>query len=240
MVKKLLFVLTVIRMDQDSVLRRILVCRLCTFIEKRDSCRKNSTRSPIFDILNVAITFGLFETIKNMVLSGEKIMSKKGWSKLVWERVWYLEDSNWRAANTILKDNDLLSMVMGDTKYLSWWYLSDMDYKCTKMCETMSKLICHASRLKQDDYRLKGLPMSNRTCVLCDMYCIESIVHIVNQCPFYCRERTAMYDRIYEKCPNAENAFKNDPQYIPYYMLGRRIQNFEENEMIWLWRISGE
>ena len=72
------------------------------------------------------------------------------------------------------------------------------------------------------------------------LYCIESIVHIVNQCPFYCRERTAMYDRIYEKCPNAENAFKNDPQYIPYYMLGRRIQNFEENEMIWLWRISGE
>ena len=77
MVKKLLFVLTVIRMDQDSVLRRILECRLCTFIEKRDSCRNNSTRSPIFDILNVAITFGLFETIKNMVLSSEKIMSKK-------------------------------------------------------------------------------------------------------------------------------------------------------------------
>ena len=168
-------------------------------------------KSPIFDIMNVAITFCLFETIKSMVLDGGKIMSKGGWSRLVWERAWQLENSNWRAANIILKDNDLLSMVMGDTKYLTWWYLSDIDYKCTKMCETMGKLICHASRLKQDDYRLKGLSMSNRTCVLCDMYCIESIVHIVNQCPFYYDERKAMYDMIYKECPSAEKAFMNEP-----------------------------
>ena len=134
----------------------------------------------------------------------------------------------------------LFAYHMGDTKYLSWWYLSDIDYKCTKMCETMGKLICHASRLKQDDYRLKGLLMSNRTCVLCDMYCVESIVHIVNQCPFYQNERNEMYNMIYKECPNAENAFMSDPQIIPYYMLGRRIPNFDENEMVCLWYISGE
>ena len=105
--------------------------------------------------------------------------------KLIKAKNAYLEDANWRAANVILRDNDLSNLTMGDFKYLTWWYISDLDYRSTRMCEIMSKIICHASRLKRDDFRLKGLPMSNRTCVLCDMFCIEDVLHIVNQCPFY-------------------------------------------------------
>ena len=62
-VKKLLFILTVIRMDRDSVLRRILESRLQIFIENQELCQRNPMRSPILDILNVAITFGLFEIV---------------------------------------------------------------------------------------------------------------------------------------------------------------------------------
>ena len=58
---------------------------------------------------------------------------------------------------------------------------------------------------KKDNFRLKGLPMSNRTCIMCDMYCIEDIVHIINQCPYYFTERNHhrndMYNRIYGECP---------------------------------------
>ena len=47
-----------------------------------------------------------------------------------------------------------------------------MGYRLIKMCETMAKIVCYASSLKRDEYRLKGLIMSNRTYIMCDMNCI--------------------------------------------------------------------
>ena len=46
--------------------------------------------------------------------------------------------------------------------------------------------------------------MSNRTCIMCDMYCIEDIVCIINQCPYYFTERNDMYNRMYGECPRME------------------------------------
>ena len=87
-VKKLLFILTILKMDQDCVLRRILTSRMQIFISDKERCRENIQRSPVFDIFNVAIVYGLFEVIKDMTLNGSKIMSKRSWSNLIWERAW--------------------------------------------------------------------------------------------------------------------------------------------------------
>ena len=95
--------------------------------------------------------FGLVQAIRDMAMNIIPVTSKRAWSRLVWERAWKLHDANWSAANTVHKDNDLLIMTMGDTRYLTWWRISDMDYKLVKMCETMSKIVCHASLLKRDD-----------------------------------------------------------------------------------------
>ena len=184
-VKKLLFLMTILKMDQDCVLRHILTSRMQIFISDKERCRKNIHRSPVFDILNVAITYGLFEVIKDMTLKGTKILSKRSWSNLIWESAWLLENTNWRASNIILKDNDLLTLTKGDSRYLTWWCLSDLDHRFMRMCEVMGKIVCHTSRLKWDDFRLKGLPLSNRACGFCDMFCVEDIIHIINQCPYY-------------------------------------------------------
>ena len=75
------------------------------------------------------------------------------------------------------------------------------------MCETMSRIICHASLLKKYDLSLKGSTMSHKTCTMCNLYCIEDIIHIISQCPYYHKERTEMYNEIYRKCPKAKDVF---------------------------------
>ena len=227
-------------MEPQNTVKKIFELRLTQFSCDMIKSRENRFRSPVFDILNVAIKFGLYEAIKDMTLQKIPLPSKKRWSTLVWQRAWNLEDINWRASNMIHQDNDLLALTIGDSRYLSWWHLCDIDYRLINMCENLSKIVCHASLLKRDDFRLRGMTMSNKTCIHCSMYCIEDIMHIINQCPFYDSERNSMYDEIYKICPNAKRLCEKEIGLVPYFLLGRRIPEMEENELIWFWSISGE
>ena len=164
--------------------------RLDVYDKDKEKCRKNIYKSPCFELLKVATNFGVYKSVKEMIRNKKTIFSKRAWSILVWERAWQMEDANQRASNLILKDNQLLMSISKDTRYLSWWRMSDVDYKLTGMCETMCRLICHASLLKSDDFRLKCSPLSNRTCTKCDMYRIEDIVHVITQYIFRMSEMT--------------------------------------------------
>ena len=238
--KKLIFILTILKMDPTNIIRQIFGLRFATFCENPRNGRTNKYRSPIFDLLNVAISFGLFNVIQEMINGTSPIVSKTAWSKIIWERAWRLDDADWSASNFLFKDNDLLALTVGKTRYLSWWYISDMDYRYIKMCETMAKIICHTSRLKRDDFRLKGSPMSTRTCTMCNMYCIEDILHLLTQCPFYHEDRDNMYKEIFKECPNAAKSFEEYRGETPYFLLGRRIPLWEDNELLRLWCISGK
>ena len=146
-VKQLLFIRSILKMDPDNVIRKIFDLRLKIFCDNLTECRKNRFNSLIFNLLDLAITFGVFKSIQDMVNVKIPVASKRVWSKLIWDRAWKLEDANWQASNLILKDIDLLINTMGETKYITWWSISDMDYRLMSMCEDMSKLVCHASRL---------------------------------------------------------------------------------------------
>ena len=239
-VKKLLFILSVLKMDPRNILRTVFTTRPLEFDGKMVESRQNSFGSPIFDILNVAIIFGVYNSVKMMFLNELSVVSKKAWSKLIWERAWTLEGANWIASNAILKENDLLTMTVGSSRYQTWWKISDSDYRLTGMCETMSKIICHASLLKSDDVRLKGMPTSNKTCIMCDHYCIEDIRHILIQCPYYHVERSEMYEEIFIKCPNAKRIFEQNRENAIFFLLGREIPFLGEEEMYTLWCISGK
>ena len=71
------------------------------------------------------------------------------------------------------------------------------------------------------------------------MYCIESISHIINQCPFYQPQRVEMYDEIYKNCPNAKGIFQENAGNVLNYLLGKIVPSMEEYEMLYLWCISG-
>ena len=225
-------------MEPDNVLRKIFELRLKVFCDNIPECRRNRFNSPVFNLLDTAIIFGVFNTISEMCTGKSPIISKRAWSKLIWDRAWKLEDANWRAANIIHKDNDLLVRTIGETRYLTWWTISDLDYRLVRMCEDLSKLICHASLLKRDDYRLKGLTMSNKTCTNCDQYCVEDIVHIIMQCPYYQRDRDEMYDEMYNKCPNAMNVLDKESFNVAYYLLGKKMDSIDDNEM-YFWCLAG-
>ena len=101
----------------------------------------------------MATAFAFFRNCERHDSKQDRACVKKGMVKF-----------NMGASNIIKRDNNLLLSTIGDTRYLAWWKISDLDYRLTGMCETMSRIVCHTSLLKKDDYRLKGLPMNNRTC----------------------------------------------------------------------------
>ena len=238
-VKQMLFVRSILKMDPENVVRKFFEVRLKSFCKNVEVCRLNKFRSPIFNILSIAMVFGVLGPICSMVEGQVPLVSKKAWSDLIWARAWKLDDASWLASNSILNENDLLTRTIGETRYLTWWVISDYDYRLMQVCEDMSKIVSHASQLKRDDYRLKGLTMSARTCTNCDHFCIEDITHIVLQCPYFNEDRTMMYDGIFSNCPNAEKVFKEESANIIYYLLGKKIPSFEDEEMLRLWCISG-
>ena len=107
-VKQLLFIRSILKMEPDNIIRKFFELRLKFFCENTLECRINRFKSPIFNLLDVAVIFGVFNTIQEMCTGKIPIASKRAWSKLIWDRAWRLEDANWHASNLILKDNDLL------------------------------------------------------------------------------------------------------------------------------------
>ena len=224
-------------MEPGNIVRVIFGLRLKAFCNNLEESRKNRFRSPIFNILDVAVIYGVLGPIQDMTEGKIPVVSKRAWSQLVRDRA--SKDANWRATNFIYKDNDLLMNTLGETRYLTWWAISDLDHRLVRMCEDLSKIICHASRLKRDDFRLKGLTMSNKTCINCDLYCIEDVCHIVTQCPFYQDDREMMYDEIFRRCPSVKDALSDDHSNILYYLLGKKIKVLGDEEMLCFWCISG-
>ena len=76
-------------------------------------------------------------------------------TKIVWDRGWSLEDTYWSLEARLYRDLDLLVRVCSGPKYLKWWALSNKYPHMIRICEKVSKLICHASLLKCDGVRLK-------------------------------------------------------------------------------------
>ena len=95
-IKKLLFVLTMISMEANNMLRIVFNERVKQYINNNDLGRRNFHNSPIFEMLNVAARFGLLQQILEMTLGNAEVFSKPAWSKLVWERGWNLDDLCWK------------------------------------------------------------------------------------------------------------------------------------------------
>ena len=99
----------------------------------------------------------------------------------------------WNVQFCVIKNLDMIGEVNAKCKYLTWWYLSGKCPTSMKACETVARLVCHASLLKTDDVRLKNLNRSERVCSLCDLYEDDNVRHLVMQCPKLQSERTAMF-----------------------------------------------
>ena len=44
---------------------------------------------------------------------------------------------------------------------------------------------------------------------------------------------------MYKRCPNAKKTFEENRGEAPYFLLGKRISFWDEDELLLLWTISG-
>ena len=166
-------------------------------------------------------------------------MSKTSWSKLVWEKAWSLDDAYWKSLIAPTDDSNILYITIGVPRFLSWWQISDNCPRHTKMCESLARLVCKASLLKSDDYRLKGLTPSNRVCNNCDLYAPENVNHLLMQCPAMEDDRVKLYHSLSLIDPSIEERMKNEPQNVFIWMLGGCMEGLEIDLMTRFWITFG-
>ena len=65
--KKLIFIMTILIMDDDCIYKNILKIRATQFNDDINAGIINQGDSPIFDWLRVSIIFGLYEVVMNMI-----------------------------------------------------------------------------------------------------------------------------------------------------------------------------
>ena len=130
--------------------------------------------------------------------------------KLVLDKAWQLDDTFRDSTSIVFENNDLLLETIGKSHYMTWWWLADKWPEHQKVCETMAQLVCHASRLKSDDIRYKGASMSTRSCHMCELGIVESVVHLVMQCPAFENRRKSKLEAIYQLDNNNNNNNNNN------------------------------
>ena len=239
LVKKLLFALTILRLDPENIVRKIFTVKVKLFHENRNSHSLNLNRSPTFDILNQASKAGVYNLLYDMTMGNKYILPKVTWSKLIWSKAWQLDDMYWHTTNIFNDKNDLLNRLERKSMYLPWWDLGDTTPSMIGTCEIMARLICHASRLKVDDQKLKGMTPSHRMCSNCSMYVVEDLFHIIMQCPFNEMSMKLTLLRIPDIDTSIRVAFEESPNEVFNWMIGKDIPNIDPKMMHKVWMISG-
>ena len=126
------------------------------------------------------------------------------------------------------KSLDILSGVSPFVRYLPWWSISEKYPNLMKDCEILSKLICHASLLRGDDFKYKNLARTTRMCTLCDSFEIEDARHFILMCPYFVQQRGIMLNEIEAVIEGPDLNFFDDNEDMLYRLLGRPHVNLNE------------
>ena len=89
--KKVLFLRTILCMDDQLIYKKLLVKRLDDFLNNPGVACENKAFSPIFDILRVTMMFGMLGMAINMV-NGTHFFSKQCLKRDVWKNAWFIDN----------------------------------------------------------------------------------------------------------------------------------------------------
>ena len=107
------------------------------------------------------------------------------------------------------------------------------------MCETLAKIVCRTSRLKCDDIRYRSATHSQRVCERCDLSVVETIGHLIMQCPSASVLRDAMVNEIKQIDPYFDDRCMQSPDEATFWLLGKHIEGVEHDLMGDIWKIAG-
>ena len=224
--RKLIFIRTIMVMDEFMPIKRIFLERLKEFQVDAE----NKYDSPILQILQYCHEYDLMDRVRQMGTGS--ILSKTAWKKLVWEKCWLIEHTN--HAKILEEDHnlDLIRMVAPTPGYSIWWSIADWNQQYMRRCENMVKLLCHASLLKADDGRLRRAPFGTRCCIRCEIAAYDDARHLIMQCAVMEDIRIEMYNEIDVIC---KEFGMNDVFPI---LMGGKIEGWDFPEMIPIWLIT--
>ena len=220
---KIIFLRSIMIMDEHAPIRRILMERIREF----DVNMHNPYDSPILQSLEHCAEFGVLDIINDM--ANGNVMVKARWKELIWTRAWGLEENAW---GTIVAENayvDLINITVQRPVYSIWWVITDKCRQYVKHCEVMVKLVCHTSKLKGDDCRLRRKPFGERMCIECNLASLESARHMVMECPARADSRTLLFNRIRVEHPNANGLVTFSS------LMGEHILGIADQEMFDIW-----
>ena len=236
-VRKLLFIRSILAMEFDDVIRVVFVERYRA-ITGQGQPDDSHEESVVADLISTVNFFSLNEEVGSMV-DRNHMYQKSVWKRLVWERAWSLDEMMWKIEYRLQKTLDLVCAINPNPKYLTWWALSDKYPEYTSMCETMARLVCHASLLKMDDVRLKKLTMFSRCCPLCESSAPDDVKHLVLQCPSSERKRGEMFYELEKRTPSLEARPDEAPVEILPILLGKCRAGYSFEQMEELWIVAG-
>ena len=187
----------------------------------------NRHDSPVFDILKVALVFGLVDDIMHMI-AGTRFYEKSEWKNKVWSLAWGIEDTDWRLKISHFKSIKALHEVSGEVRYSVWWSLSDDHPEKVKQYEDLVRIICGASRLKCDDPRLRNALRVEKMCEACSEYAIEDAKHVILYCPSLNHIRNEMYTMINALPNNSGRYILNNLDNLYYTLIGKRCSGIDD------------
>ena len=226
-IRKLMFIRTILIMDDNCLSKKVFCERAHVYFSNDLVDTENVSNSIVYDLLNVGSIFDMLDEIKGMV-EAQHFYPKSVWRDMVWKRGWALEDLFWRFEKHMHKSMDILSGVSPFIRYLPWWSISDKYPRLIKDCEILSKLICHASLLRGDDFKYKNLSRISRMCTLCDSFEVEDARHFILACPYFVQQRTTMLNEIETVLEGSGLGFFDDNVDMLYRLLGRPHVNLNE------------
>ena len=216
---KLVFLYSIAKMRDHMPIKRIFINRIDEF----EPGANNPYDSPIIDTLQIGCDFGILENIRNMA-RGE-VVSKARWKDLVWGKAWDIEREWWRQHHDNDRHLDLIVHTSITPAYTVWWQIADLDRSYMKYCEVMVKILCHCTKLKEDDFRYKRGTLYERMCALCDQAAPEDALHMIMQCPYHAEWRGVLQDEVSRLCPDfgAREVF--------YTILGKPLADVDMHSM---------
>ena len=225
--RKIIFLRTILCMREEMPIRQILLEKLRYF----NVDDNNRFDSPINQILSYCSEFNVLDIVRLMANANVNVMSKSQWKKLVWERAWLYENNQWDLNAAENQKFDLIKQVSLAPGYSVWWSIADQFQGFMRKCETMVKLLCHASHLKCDDVRLIRASYRAKSCTLCENAAYEDVNHMIMQCSFHSDTRREMYEELNRIIPNIETMCSLG------VLLGKCIDGWDYGGMVPIWMV---
>ena len=236
--KKVLFLRSILCMEDDSVYRKVLLYRMNQYGGCPRGADDNLHFSPLFDILRITSMFGMMSMAINMA-NRTHFYSKVMWKNEVWANAWRIDNDEWNFTTALFSDTYYLNSTIGHTsRHLVWWDVSNCYPSSIGSCEVMAAMICKASLLKSDSVEFKHTLLSMRACSNCDAGTEENMEHVI----MHCEKHAHLRQQVMNRMQDFDMAYGTDISTSPdlfLYMIGKDISNVDNDSKLLLWRDIG-